>query len=41
MIEFIHPALRNYRLKLFEKLNREYNIKFIFINQQEKKNSAV
>ena len=30
MIEFIHPALRNYRLELFEKLHKKYNIKFIF-----------
>lgn len=30
MIEFIHPALRNYRLELFEKLHKKYNMKFIF-----------
>lgn len=30
MIEFITPQLRNYRLELFEKLNMQYSIKFIF-----------
>ena len=30
IIELIHPALRNYRLELFEKLNINYDIKFIF-----------
>jgi glycosyltransferase involved in cell wall biosynthesis len=37
MIEFIHPALRNYRVQLFEKLNKKYSIKFIFTEQQETK----
>lgn len=31
MIEFIHPALMNYRFELFEKLQKEYHIKFIFV----------
>ena len=31
MIEFIHPTLMNYRLELFEKLHKKYNIKFIFV----------
>jgi glycosyltransferase involved in cell wall biosynthesis len=34
MIEFIHPALMNYRIELFEKLQKKYDIKFIFINHQ-------
>ncbi|MFX0139138.1 MAG: glycosyltransferase family 4 protein [Candidatus Hodarchaeota archaeon] len=29
----IHPQLRNYRLKIFEKLNQHYEIKFFFIKQ--------
>jgi len=35
MIEFIHPALRNYRLELFEKLHKKYNIKYIFTLHKE------
>ena len=35
MIEVIHPALRNYRLELFEKLYKEYEIKFIFVLHAE------
>ena len=34
MIEFIHPVLRNYRLELFEKLNKKYDVKFVFTGQQ-------
>jgi len=30
MIEFVTPMLRNYRLELFERLQRQYRIKFIF-----------
>jgi len=37
MIEFIHPTLMNYRLELFEKLHREYNIKFIFVMHEQRK----
>jgi glycosyltransferase involved in cell wall biosynthesis len=33
VIEVLHPALRNYRLDLFEKLDRKYSIKFIFTVQ--------
>ena len=36
MIEFITPQLRNYRLELFEKLNMQYSIKFIFTGYKEK-----
>ena len=35
MIEFIHPVLRNYRLGLFEKLQKQYSIKFIFSEHRE------
>ena len=35
MIEFITPALRNYRLELFEKLDKEYSIKFIFTGHEK------
>ena len=35
MLEFVHPALRNYRLELFKKLNRKYDIKFIFTKQRK------
>jgi glycosyltransferase involved in cell wall biosynthesis len=38
MIEFIHPALMNYRFELFEKLQKEYNIKFIFVMHEPEKN---
>jgi len=37
MIEFIHPALMNYRFELFEKLQKEYNIKFIFVMHEPQK----
>lgn len=37
MIEFVHPALMNYRIELFEKLQKKYNIKFIFINHEIEK----
>jgi glycosyltransferase involved in cell wall biosynthesis len=37
MIEFITTQLRNYRLELFEKLNKQYCIKFIFTGYREKK----
>jgi len=29
-IAFVHPALRDYRLELFDKLNKKYDITFIF-----------
>ena len=35
MIEFITPALKNYRLELFEKLDMKYSIKFIFTGHEE------
>jgi len=37
MIEFIHPSLMNYRLELFEKLHKKYNIKFIFVMHDPRK----
>lgn len=37
MIEFITPTLRNYRLELFEKLNMQYYIKFVFTGYTETK----
>ena len=32
-IAFVHPALMDYRLKLFEELNKAYDITFIFTTQ--------
>jgi glycosyltransferase involved in cell wall biosynthesis len=37
MTEVLHPALRNYRLKLFESLHSRYNARFIFTIQAESK----
>ena len=37
MIVLIHPALRNYRLELFNKLNKEYDIIFVFTRQKTRK----
>lgn len=37
MIVLVHPALRNYRLELFDKLNRKYDIMFIFTRQKSRK----
>lgn len=36
-ILFIHPALRNYRKELFEKLYRKYDVEFIFVKQKKGK----
>jgi glycosyltransferase involved in cell wall biosynthesis len=36
-ILFIHPALRSYRLKLFEKLNQDYDVKFVFLYRELEK----
>ena len=35
MIELITPQVRNYRTELFEKLNRGYNMKFVFTGYKE------
>jgi hypothetical protein len=35
-IELIHPVLRNYRVELFDELNRQYSVKFIFTMHQER-----
>lgn len=32
-IAFIHPALMDYRLEIFEKLSRNYNVTFLFTKQ--------
>jgi len=37
MIEFITPALANYRMELFEKLNTRYSVKFLFTLYRTKK----
>jgi glycosyltransferase involved in cell wall biosynthesis len=34
-ILFVHPALRSYRLELFEKLNQTYDMSFIFVLEEK------
>lgn len=34
-IEFVTPQLRNYRQELFEKLNKQYDVKFVFTGYKE------